>query len=39
MYIKLVQPRMKKRPMDTDIKVHMAPYSEAKGPKSGIFDV
>ena len=25
MYLKLVQPRMKKRPMDTDIKVHMAP--------------
>lgn len=25
MYIKLVQPRMCKRPMDTDIKTHMAP--------------
>lgn len=25
MYIKLIQPKMKKRPMDTDIKLHMAP--------------
>ncbi|MCH5353011.1 MAG: radical SAM protein [Acutalibacter sp.] len=25
MYIKLIQPKMKKRPMDTDIKIHMAP--------------
>ncbi|MBQ6715303.1 MAG: B12-binding domain-containing radical SAM protein [Clostridia bacterium] len=25
MYIKLIQPKMKKRPMDTDIKTHMAP--------------
>lgn len=25
MYIKLIQPRMIKRPMDTDIKLHMAP--------------
>ena len=25
MYIKLVQPRMIKRPMDTDLKLHMAP--------------
>ena len=25
MYIKLIQPRMQKRPMDTDIKTHMAP--------------
>lgn len=25
MYIKLIQPRMKKRPMDTDVKIHMAP--------------
>lgn len=25
MYIKLIQPRMGKRPMDTDIKTHMAP--------------
>ena len=25
MYIKLIQPRMRKRPMDTDIKLHMAP--------------
>ena len=25
MYIKLIQPKMIKRPMDTDIKIHMAP--------------
>lgn len=25
MFIKLIQPKMKKRPMDTDIKIHMAP--------------
>lgn len=25
MYIKLIQPKMRKRPMDTDIKIHMAP--------------
>ena len=25
MYIKLIQPKMEKRPMDTDIKIHMAP--------------
>jgi len=25
MYIKLIQPKMKKRPMDTDIKIHMSP--------------
>lgn len=25
MYIKLIQPKMKKRPMDTDIKTHMSP--------------
>lgn len=25
MYIKLIQPKLKKRPMDTDIKIHMAP--------------
>ena len=25
MYIKLIQPKMKKRPMDTDLKIHMAP--------------
>lgn len=25
MYIKLIQPKMKKRPMDTNIKLHMAP--------------
>ncbi len=25
MFIKLIQPKMKKRPMDTDIKMHMAP--------------
>lgn len=25
MFIKLIQPRMQKRPMDTDIKIHMAP--------------
>ena len=25
MYIKLIQPKMKKRPMDTDLKTHMAP--------------
>lgn len=25
MYIKLIQPRMRKRPMDTDLKLHMAP--------------
>ena len=25
MYIKLIQPKMKKRPMDTDIKLHIAP--------------
>lgn len=25
MYIKLIQPRMQKRPMDTDVKLHMAP--------------
>lgn len=25
MYIKLIQPRMIKRPMDTDLKIHMAP--------------
>lgn len=25
MYIKLIQPRMKRRPMDTDVKLHMAP--------------
>ena len=25
MYIKLIQPKMSKRPMDTDIKIHMAP--------------
>jgi len=25
MYIKLIQPKMEKRPMDTDIKTHMAP--------------
>lgn len=25
MYIKLIQPRMEKRPMDTDIKTHMSP--------------
>lgn len=25
MYIKLIQPKMKRRPMDTDIKLHMAP--------------
>lgn len=25
MYIKLIQPKMTKRPMDTDIKIHMAP--------------
>lgn len=25
MYIKLIQPKMMKRPMDTDIKTHMAP--------------
>lgn len=25
MFIKLIQPKMKKRPMDTDIKLHMAP--------------
>lgn len=25
MYIKLIQPKMQKRPMDTDIKIHMAP--------------
>lgn len=25
MYIKLIQPKMLKRPMDTDIKIHMAP--------------
>lgn len=25
MYIKLIQPKMKRRPMDTDIKTHMAP--------------
>ena len=25
MYIKLIQPRMKPRPMDTEIKLHMAP--------------
>ncbi|MBR1931852.1 MAG: radical SAM protein [Lachnospiraceae bacterium] len=25
MYIKLIQPKMRKRPMDTDIKLHMAP--------------
>ena len=25
MYIKLIQPRMIKRPMDTDLKLHMAP--------------
>ena len=25
MYIKLIQPKMEKRPMDTDLKVHMAP--------------
>lgn len=25
MYIKLIQPQMRKRPMDTDVKIHMAP--------------
>ena len=25
MYIKLIQPKMRKRPMDTDIKTHMSP--------------
>jgi radical SAM superfamily enzyme YgiQ (UPF0313 family) len=25
MYIKLIQPKMRKRPMDTDIKIHMSP--------------
>ena len=25
MYIKLIQPKMDKRPMDTDVKIHMAP--------------
>lgn len=25
MYIKLIQPKMEKRPMDTDVKIHMAP--------------
>lgn len=25
MYVKLIQPRMRKRPMDTDIKTHMSP--------------
>lgn len=25
MYVKLIQPRMHKRPMDTDIKIHMSP--------------
>ena len=25
MYIKLIQPKMKKRPMDTDIKIRMTP--------------
>ncbi len=25
MYLKLIQPKMKKRPMDTDLKIHMAP--------------
>lgn len=25
MYIKLIQPKMRKRPMDTDLKIHMAP--------------
>ncbi len=25
MYIKLIQPKMNKRPMDTDLKIHMAP--------------
>ena len=25
MYVKLIQPRMEKRPMDTDLKIHMSP--------------
>ena len=25
MYIKLIQPKMRRRPMDTDIKLHMSP--------------
>ena len=25
MYVKLIQPRMRKRPMDTDLKTHMSP--------------
>ena len=25
MYVKLIQPRMNKRPMDTDLKTHMSP--------------